>query len=61
MKSFTVKNSLMQRDLTTKNGQSFIYEQVTHLNTINITKATDPIIDESINVPRRSMKGLPLF
>ena len=38
-----------------------MYEHVTHHNTISITKGTDSIINENINVPRRSMKGLLLL
>ena len=39
-------------------GKRFMYKHVTHLNTINVEKGTGMIIDESINVPRRSMKDL---
>lgn len=38
-----------------------MYEHVTHHKTISIAKRTDSIINESINVPRRSMKGLILL
>ena len=38
-----------------------MYEHVTHHKTISIAKGTDSIINESINVPRRSMKGLILL
>lgn len=38
-----------------------MYEHVTNHKTISITKGTDSIINESINVPRRSMKGLILL
>ena len=44
-----------------KNGKRFMYEHVTHHKTISITRGTDSIINESINVPRRSMKGLLLL
>ena len=40
------------------NGKRFIYEHITHHKTISIAKGTDSIINESINVLRRSMKGL---
>ena len=43
------------------NGNRFMYEHETHHKTISITKGTDSIINESINVPRRSMKGLLLL
>ena len=38
-----------------KNGKRFIYEHVAHLKTISVNKRSDTIINESINVPRRSM------
>ena len=38
-----------------------MFEHVTHYNTISFPKGTKPIINESINVPRRSMKGLLLL
>ena len=44
-----------------RNGKGFVYEHVTHLKTISVDKGSDTIINESINVPRRSMKGLLLF
>lgn len=44
-----------------KNGKRFMYENVTQNKTISITRGTDSIINETINVPRRSMKGLLLF
>lgn len=44
-----------------KNGKRFMYEYMTHHKTISITKGTDSIINESIIVPRRSMKGLLLL
>ncbi|PFX14804.1 hypothetical protein AWC38_SpisGene21013 [Stylophora pistillata] len=40
-----------------KNGKRFIYEHITHLKTISMDKGSDRIINESINVRRRSMKG----
>ena len=40
------------------NGKRFMYEHVTHHKTISIAKRSDTIINESINVPRRSMRGL---
>ena len=43
-----------------KNGKRFIYEHVTHLETISVDEGSGTIISESINVPRRSMKGLLL-
>ena len=42
------------------NGKRLMYEHVTHHKTI-FSKGTDSIINESVNVPRRSMKGLLLF
>ena len=38
-----------------------MYENVIHPKTISMTKGKDSIINESINIPRRSMKGLPLL
>ena len=38
-----------------------MYEHVTHHKTISFSKSADSIINESINVPRRSMKGLLLL
>ena len=43
------------------NGKRFMYEHVTHHKTISIAKGTDSIINESINAPRRSIKGLLLL
>ena len=42
------------------NGKRFLYEHVSHHKTISFAKSTT-IINESINVPRRSMKGLLLL
>ena len=44
-----------------KNRKRLMYEHVTHHKTISFSKGTDSIINESINVPRRSMKGLLLL
>ena len=44
-----------------RNGKRFMFEHVAHHKTITIAKGTDSIINESINVPRRSMKGLLLL
>ena len=44
-----------------KNGKRLMYEHVTHHKTISFLKSADSIINESINVPRRSMKGLLLL
>ncbi|PFX21218.1 hypothetical protein AWC38_SpisGene14301 [Stylophora pistillata] len=44
-----------------KNGKRVMYEHITHLKTMSIDKGSDTIINESINVPRRSMKGLLLL
>ena len=38
-----------------------MFEHVTHYKIISFPKGTKPIINESINVPRRSMKGLLLL
>lgn len=43
------------------NRKRFMFEHVTHYKTISFPKGTKPIINESINVPRRSMKGLLLL
>ena len=43
------------------NGKEFLYEHVTHHKTFTVNKATESIINENINVPRRSMKGLLLL
>lgn len=43
------------------NGKRFMYEHVTHHKTLTIDRQKDSIINESINVPRRSMKGLLLL
>ena len=56
MKSFAVKNSLMRPCLATKNGKRFMYEHVTHLKTISVNMGLDTIINEGVNVPRRSIK-----
>ena len=44
-----------------KNGKRLMYEHITHHKTISFSKGTDSIINECINVPRRSMKGLLLL
>ena len=41
-------------------GKSFLYEHVQHFRTIPF-KESDTIINENINVPRRSMKGLVIL
>ena len=38
-----------------------MYEHVTHHTTISFAAGTTSIINESINVPRRSMKGILLL
>ena len=38
-----------------------MYEHVTHVKTISVDKRLDSIINESVNVLRRSRKGLLLF
>ena len=43
------------------NGDRFMFEHVAHHKTITCAKGTDSIINESINVPRRSMKGILLL
>ena len=43
------------------NGKQFFYEHVTHHKMITVKKEGDPIINESINVPHHSMKGLLLL
>ena len=40
------------------NGKRFVYKHFTHLKIILVDKGSDTIINESINVPRRSMKRL---
>ena len=44
-----------------KNGKRLMYEHITHHKTISFSKSADSIINQSINVPRRSMKGLLLL
>ena len=43
------------------NGNRFTYKHVTYHKTLTIDRQKDSIINESINVPRRSMKGLLLL
>ena len=43
------------------NGKRYMYEHVTHNKTISFAAGTTSIINESINIPRRSMKGILLF
>ena len=38
-----------------------MHEHVTHNNTISIMKGSDSIVNESINIPRRSTKGFLLL
>lgn len=40
------------------NGERFVYEHVIHHKTISIARGADSIINERINVVRRSMKGI---
>ena len=42
-----------------KNGKRFMCERVTHLESID--EASEAIINETVNVPRRSIKGLLLL
>ena len=44
-----------------QNGKAFMYNHVTHYKLITINKSTTSIINESINIPRRSMKGILLL
>ncbi|KAL9953137.1 hypothetical protein ACROYT_G040500 [Oculina patagonica] len=43
------------------NGETFFYEYVHNYKTITVKKASDTIIKKSINVPKRSLKGLLLL
>ena len=43
------------------NGKRYMNQHVTHHKTISFAAGTTPIINESINVPRRSMKGILLL
>ena len=43
------------------NGKRYIYEHINHHKTISFDAGTTSIINESINVPRRSMKGILLL
>ena len=42
------------------NGKQFMYEHVTHYKTLTVKKVEDKIINVSITVPCRSMKGVGL-
>ena len=42
-------------------GKDFMYKHVIHHKTLTVNKMVDTIINESINVPRRSMKGILLL
>ena len=44
-----------------KNGKKFMCEHVTRLKAISIDEASNAIINETVNVPRRSMKVLVLL
>ena len=55
------KNLADEAESNYKNGKRLMYEHITHHKTISFAKGTDSIINESINVPRRSMKGLLLL
>ena len=55
------KNLADEVESNYNNGKRLMYEHVTHHKTISFSKGTDSIINESINVPRRSMKGLLLL
>ena len=43
------------------NGKQFMYDLVSHHKTISVKKDADPIINESINISCRSMKGILLL
>ena len=43
------------------NGTRFMYKHITHLKTISLDRGSDSIINKSINVARRSMKGLLFY
>lgn len=42
-------------------GKVFFYENVMHLKEFNISKTKDELINEHINIPRRSMTGILLL
>lgn len=46
---------------TYQNGKAFVYEHMTLHKTFSIAKNTDSIINQSVNLPRRSMNGLLLL
>lgn len=58
-----IKNDKLAQDVESNytNGKEFLYEHVTHYKTISFTANTDTIINEGINDPRRSLKGLLLL
>ena len=39
-------------------GRGFLYEKIILHKTFNISKGTDSVINEHVNVPRRSMTGI---
>ena len=55
----TIKDDGLARDVAGyyNSGKSFLYEHVHHFRTIPFNES-DKIINENVNVPRRSMKGL---
>ena len=40
------------------NGKALFYEDINHQKTITVRKNLDSLINESINIPHRSMKGI---
>ena len=52
------KELAVEGKLNYLNGKRYMYEHVTHHKTISFAAGTTSIINESVNVPRRSMKGI---
>ena len=70
--SYTLKNICLEYDTVTSssiastisqmysNGYAFMYDKVDHFKTVKIT-ANETLINENINFPRRSIKGILLL
>lgn len=58
-----VRNSNLAESASSvyQSGKMFFYDHVTLHKSLTIKKDTDAIINETINVPRRSMKGILLL
>lgn len=58
-----IRNDVLAQDTSSvyRSGKMFFYDHVSLHKTLIVKRDTDTILNETINVPRRSMKGLLLL